>query len=286
MSDIQNFFETRITFENNDFDLMDGEITARVYEEIGVDTPASDNEELFNEIYENIENGIRKVFEVRNVTELKTFQMNLAYAYIRDIYELPQYLKKKIESMNQHTKSTDSDNNRAKELVDEVNKSIEILKQEKMDLAVDLDMYFNYQIGQRDSLLEAAFYFFNKGDYERADKLKEAYHLERLSFTGMHSGIGNMWSFASAYTMHMNAMAREAEENKSERLEEFDFLYGFKLLKVEHEEASGSDDIAADVTIMTFYNENHVAVDVLFIDGEIRITEPYAINNDFEPYKG
>ena len=67
------------------------------------------------------------------------------------------------------------------------------------------------------------------------------------------------------------------------RLEEFDILCGFKLLKVYMTEAKCSDGTTDDVMIMTFVNDKHVAVDVVFIDGEYQVTEPYAVNYDFEP---
>ena len=281
MSDIKKFFETRTIFKDDDFDLLDCEILTRINKELA-HVPEPGYDKLFDELYEDIESGIREVFEIGNVTELKPYQIKLANFYVRDIYELPESLKTKIVAMSGST-----NDNGTKELIDAVNESIEVLRREdEQALAAELDLYFNHHTGHRDSLLEAVFYFFNKEDFERARKLKDAYHLERLSFSGNHSKIGNMWSMASAYMMHMHALEREAEENKVERLEEFDFICGFKLLEVNYTEAQCSDGTTTDAIIMTFHNEKHVAVDVLFIDGEVRPTEPYAITDDYEPYKG
>ena len=68
-----------------------------------------------------------------------------------------------------------------------------------------------------------------------------------------------------------------------ERLEEFDCLCGFKLFKAYESNVECSDGTKTYATVLQFANDKHVAVDVVFIDGEYTITEPYAITDDFEP---
>lgn len=70
-----------------------------------------------------------------------------------------------------------------------------------------------------------------------------------------------------------------------EHLDEFNVLSGFKFLEAYNQIAPCSDGTTAEVTTPRFYNDKKVGIDVDVIDGEIRISEPYAINEDFEPIK-
>ena len=65
-------------------------------------------------------------------------------------------------------------------------------------------------------------------------------------------------------------------------IEEFNILIGFKLVAAKTTEAICSDGTVTDVDILTFANDKNVAVDVVFIDGEIHIDEPYAVDDEYQ----
>lgn len=70
-----------------------------------------------------------------------------------------------------------------------------------------------------------------------------------------------------------------------EHLEEFDRLSGFKFLEAYEQMANYSDGTKTNVITLRFYNDKNVAVDVDVIDGGFHISEPYAINDNFEAVK-
>ena len=70
-----------------------------------------------------------------------------------------------------------------------------------------------------------------------------------------------------------------------ERLDEFDILHSFKFLEAHETIADCSDGTKATVLIMKFVNDKNVAIDVTVIDGEWRIEEPYAVDDDYRPLK-
>lgn len=65
-----------------------------------------------------------------------------------------------------------------------------------------------------------------------------------------------------------------------EELEEFNVLIGFRFVEAHEQMASCNDGSMANVITLRFENDNHVAVDVDFIDGEPHIGEFYAVDND------
>ncbi len=69
-----------------------------------------------------------------------------------------------------------------------------------------------------------------------------------------------------------------------EYLEEFNILLGFKFLEAYETEATCKEDNTKDfATIIRFVNEKHVAIDMIMLDGELSLTEPYAVNENFKP---
>lgn len=70
-----------------------------------------------------------------------------------------------------------------------------------------------------------------------------------------------------------------------ERLDEFDILQNFKFLEAHETMADCSDGTKANVLIMKFVNEKNVAIDVTIIDGEWKIEEPYAVDDEYIPLK-
>ena len=70
-----------------------------------------------------------------------------------------------------------------------------------------------------------------------------------------------------------------------ERLDEFDVLRGFTLLEAHEGMAESNDGDVANVLIMKFVNTKKVAIDVVFIDEEWKIEEPYAVDDDYRPLK-
>lgn len=67
-----------------------------------------------------------------------------------------------------------------------------------------------------------------------------------------------------------------------EHLEDFNVLAGFKFLEAYEQMANCSDGTKTEVITLRFFNDKHVGIDVDLIDGEFHISEPYAINNDYE----
>ena len=68
-------------------------------------------------------------------------------------------------------------------------------------------------------------------------------------------------------------------------LGEFDILKGFKFWEASETMADGNDGSVANVLIMKFVNDKNVAIDVVFVDGEWSIEEPYAVDDDYRPLK-
>lgn len=66
-------------------------------------------------------------------------------------------------------------------------------------------------------------------------------------------------------------------------LDEFDILSGFKFIQAYETVAECSDGTTDIVTIMTFANDKNVAIDLTIIDGELKLCEPYAVDDSFEP---
>lgn len=65
-----------------------------------------------------------------------------------------------------------------------------------------------------------------------------------------------------------------------DKLNEFDVLTGFRFVEAHEQTAECSDGRTANVITLHFENDNHVAVDVDFIDGEPHISEFYAVENN------
>ena len=77
---------------------------------------------------------------------------------------------------------------------------------------------------------------------------------------------------------------------KIEHLDEFNFLIGFRIVDVYESEVTEKDEIGRDVcggfaTIMKFANDKNVGVDVDIVNGEVKISEPYAITDEGFPVK-
>ena len=68
-------------------------------------------------------------------------------------------------------------------------------------------------------------------------------------------------------------------------LEEFRILHGFILIDVYFTEASCSDGTVSDVLIFKFANKKNVCIDVTIIDGEWKIEESYAVDDEYIPLK-
>lgn len=68
-----------------------------------------------------------------------------------------------------------------------------------------------------------------------------------------------------------------------ESLEEFDILSGFKFHEAYETQTTCKEDNSKDfATVIRFANDKHVAIDMILFGGELSLTEPYAINEDFE----
>ena len=70
---------------------------------------------------------------------------------------------------------------------------------------------------------------------------------------------------------------------KKDRYEEYAVLQGFKFLEMYETPVIGEP--GEYVTVLRFYNENHVMIDLTVINGEFQMGEPYAVNDDFERSK-
>lgn len=65
-----------------------------------------------------------------------------------------------------------------------------------------------------------------------------------------------------------------------DKLNEFDVLTGFRFVEAHEQTAECSYGGTANVITLHFENDNHVAVDVDFIDGEFYISELYAVDDN------
>lgn len=74
-------------------------------------------------------------------------------------------------------------------------------------------------------------------------------------------------------------------EFRVETLDEFELLRGFKFLEARESTTKYEDGRCESITAMKFVNEKNVAVDVLFVDGEIMFDGPYAVTDEYEPLK-
>lgn len=68
-------------------------------------------------------------------------------------------------------------------------------------------------------------------------------------------------------------------------LDDFNVLSGFKFLAAYETLAHCSDGTKETVTIMKFVNDKNVAIDVDIICGELRLGEPYAVDDEYLPLK-
>ena len=66
-------------------------------------------------------------------------------------------------------------------------------------------------------------------------------------------------------------------------LDEFNVLNGFKFVQAYETVAKCSDGTEDIATIMTFVNEKNVAIDVVIIEGELKLGEPYAVDDELRP---
>lgn len=69
--------------------------------------------------------------------------------------------------------------------------------------------------------------------------------------------------------------ADDMNKEKWEILKEFDILRAFKLHEVSTSLQNGNE-----ILCFEFINEKNVAINVFFIDGNYKISEPYAIDNE------
>lgn len=69
-----------------------------------------------------------------------------------------------------------------------------------------------------------------------------------------------------------------------EHLDEFDVLSGFKFIDAYESETNCKEtNEKGFATVIKFANDKHVAIDMILVDGELKLTEPYAVNDDYEP---
>lgn len=61
---------------------------------------------------------------------------------------------------------------------------------------------------------------------------------------------------------------------EKEYLDNFNALIGFKFYEAYEQNF---------VTVMRFTNDRNVEIDVCIVDGEVQITEPFAIDNEYLP---
>lgn len=66
-------------------------------------------------------------------------------------------------------------------------------------------------------------------------------------------------------------------------LDEFNILHGFEFLEAYETMADCSDGTVANVLAMKFVNKKNVAIEVMFIDGDWKIGEPYAVDDECNP---
>lgn len=57
---------------------------------------------------------------------------------------------------------------------------------------------------------------------------------------------------------------------------DFDALIGFKLVEIEDRKTDSGDELI----IFTFMNDYHVVIDMIQMDGELSVSEPYAVKED------
>lgn len=62
--------------------------------------------------------------------------------------------------------------------------------------------------------------------------------------------------------------------------EVFQSLIGFKIVDIQFTHTNEEND---DVVILKCVNEHNVAIDILFQEDVISVTEPYAVNEDLSP---
>lgn len=68
-----------------------------------------------------------------------------------------------------------------------------------------------------------------------------------------------------------------------EHLEEFDILSGFKFFEAYETEAVCKETNEKDFAmVLRFVNDKHVEIDLTLLDGELHISEPYAVDNDYK----
>lgn len=62
--------------------------------------------------------------------------------------------------------------------------------------------------------------------------------------------------------------------------EVFRSLIGFKIVDIQFTHTNEEND---DVVILKCVNEHNVAIDILFQEDVVSVTEPYAVNEDLSP---
>ena len=71
-----------------------------------------------------------------------------------------------------------------------------------------------------------------------------------------------------------------------EEMTELAPVYGFKLVNATTQLAPATidgEDAGVDVVItLEFLNDNHVKIDVVLIEGEVHVGEPYAVDKDMK----
>lgn len=72
---------------------------------------------------------------------------------------------------------------------------------------------------------------------------------------------------------------------KIEMLDEFDVLYGFSFVEAYETMAENNDNTFSNVIVFKFANTKNVAIDVVFVDGEYHIEEPYAVDDNYVPLR-
>lgn len=77
---------------------------------------------------------------------------------------------------------------------------------------------------------------------------------------------------------------------RKDYLENLEILRGFEFIEAYEQECetsiNGKPAGKEFVTIINFRNKNHVAIDLVITDGEVTLSEPYAVDDEGKPYKG
>lgn len=74
-------------------------------------------------------------------------------------------------------------------------------------------------------------------------------------------------------------MNKENIQHTCYEASDFAPLIGFRLVNIKEFEAS-CDGEAVEVIDFTFMNDHHVSINMSLVDGELSISEPYAVKDD------